>query len=178
MEVNTDDHVSGTPPLLLCVLTIGHDVRGVIPWLRSLPGQDEKWLLHRRMDITPDFLWEGPLGLWDQGPADPSPLLSFPLLPSPPTGVLRLGPIRGQQPGVLHDAGQDLSSELVGVAGGDAGPGVIEMRTWNSWQLELGDAQAAWAGVSSPLPPALTSSSPLSSCPVRNKSRLQRSWCC
>lgn len=107
-----------------------------------------------------------------------TPLLPSPLLPSPPTGVLCLGPVRGQQPGVLHDAGQDLSSELVGVAGGDAGPGVIEMRTWNSWQLELGAAQAAWAGVSSPLPPALTSSSPLSSCPVRNESRLQRSWCC
>ena len=159
--------------MFLCVLTIGQDVRGVIRQLRSLPGQDENWLLHRRMDVIPDFLWEGPLGLWDQGPADPSPLL-----PSPSTGVLRLGPVRGQQPGVLHDAGQDLSPELVGVAGGYAGPGVIEMRTWNSWQLALGAAQAARAGVSSPLPPVLTSSSPLPSCPVRNKSRLQRSWCC
>ena len=45
-----------------------------------------------------------------RSPADPT------ALSSPPAGVLCLGPLWGQQPGVLHDAGQDLSPELVGVA--------------------------------------------------------------
>ena len=75
---------------------------------RSPPSGNENWLLADEWTSPQISFGRGPLGF--RGPPHPSPR-------SPPAGVLCLGPVWGQQPGLLHDSRQDLSSELVGVAG-------------------------------------------------------------
>lgn len=107
-------------------------------------------------------------------------------------GILRLCSVWWQQSGLFHDVRQDFSSELVeAVWWGLPAPRVFKiLRTWNSLQLELGAAPVqsrtavdadTTCGVLFHLSFLLLSYQFI---PIlffsllKNKSRLQCSWCC
>ena len=121
------------------------------------------------MDITPDFFWEGASGL----SGSPSPF-------SP------LSPCRCSLPRSGLGAAARFTSWLsagplfwAGRSGGlGCGPGGVDHENPEILATGVWSCPGRVGRGLLPAPTRSYQSSPFSSCPVRNKSRLHRSWCC